>query len=743
MPNKLIKTKFNSGEVSPLIDGGTDMSKYYNACSKLVNGTALPYGGIVKRSGTEFIGEAKTKCKLFEFEFSANDTVIIEMGNLYARFYADGDRIYETAVGIDSITNTTPPVVTTDAPHGYSDGDWVFVSDTTVTTALNDRVFIVANQDGGSTYELTDTQGVDIAAAGAESSSLGTSEKVYEIATPYDSTEVFDVHYTQSADVIFMAHTDHPQQKLSRLAIDPPSWTIADVDFQGGPWLVDNVSATTVTYASTAPSIHDRATAPDYYFPVGDTGTLTASAATFIDTADAHVGSLWRIQHTRQDNSTETFDSDVNATPTDLDNAVFTKGDFTLSVATFTSGDKVILWRKEGDGDWQEFRPFTAATSFSATELFDDVYYAMTRSVNTIKGTFTAKDQINNGVVRIDSLVGGSETTVANVTVIDKVGGEANTGTSASSVTTWSEGAWSDYRGYPVSVTFFESRLWWAGTTNNPQTLWGSKINAFEDHTPGTLADDAVNFTIQDNNMSAIEWIASRRTLVAGTANKEYSMRANNVDDPIGPTDVKASPQSTHGSDGLQPLTLNDALFYVQRSGRKIWAMRFSFADEEYKSTDATLLAEHLLQTSPTDMAVQGVPDPILWVCRPDGVLLSFTYQPEEEVFAWARHVTGTMSTNLLNDKADPDALFESVAVVAGAIEDETWLSIQRAIDGNTVRYIEKFSTRFFDQIDEAQMLDSAKTNLSGAVSGKLILASDTVRYGEGTYGSSFYGGTA
>ena len=91
MPPKLIKTKFNSGEQSPLMDGGTDMSKYYNGCSKLVNGTVLPYGGVVKRSGTEYIGTAKSKCKLVEFEFSADDTVIIEMGELYARFYQDGE----------------------------------------------------------------------------------------------------------------------------------------------------------------------------------------------------------------------------------------------------------------------------------------------------------------------------------------------------------------------------------------------------------------------------------------------------------------------------------------------------------------------------------------------------------------------------------------------------------------------------------------------------------------------------
>ena len=170
--------------------------------------------------------------------------------------------------------------------------------------------------------------------------------------------------------------------------------------------------------------------------------------------------------------------------------------------------------------------------------------------------------------------------------------------------------------------------------------------------------------------------------------------------------------------------------------------MKFSFADEVFGSDEATLLAEHLLESTPTTMATQGVPESMVWMTRSDGVLLSFTYNSKEEVAAWARHVTGTMSSNLLNGKASPDALYESVAVISGSIEDEVHVSVQRFINGTTVRYIEKFSTRFFDQIDEANMLDSAVTNLTGTVSGDLILASDTVRFGSGTFGSGPFGGT-
>lgn len=39
-----------------------------------------------------------------------------------------------------------------------------------------------------------------------------------------------------------------------------------------------------------------------------------------------------------------------------------------------------------------------------------------------------------------------------------------------------------------------------------------------------------------------------------------------------------------------------------------------------------------------TSMAFQKNPDPILWCVRSDGVLLSMTYDREQNVIAWSRH---------------------------------------------------------------------------------------------------------
>jgi hypothetical protein len=66
---------------------------------------------------------------------------------------------------------------------------------------------------------------------------------------------------------------------------------------------------------------------------------------------------------------------------------------------------------------------------------------------------------------------------------------------------------------YPGVVAFYEERLWWGGSPNNPQTLWASKTGAFENLTTGTAADDALKFTIQDGQVNTIRWLVPLRRL--------------------------------------------------------------------------------------------------------------------------------------------------------------------------------------------------------------------------------------
>ena len=453
MPFKLIKNSYNAGELSEYMAGRTDINKYYNGCSKLINATVLPHGGVVKRSGTEWMGKAPNKCNLLPFEFSVDDALALEFSDLLLRFYKSGARVYEDDIEIASTTEDDPVLVTTDAAHGLADNEWVYVEDVDTATSLNDKVYqvTVTGAGGVTKFTLQDTEGNDIDGTGiGVGGGAGSCKRIYQIVSPYTSAQAFQVHITQSADVMYLAHEDVPPKKLVRASAT--SWTIASVDFKGGPFLDENTTAASLMgFARTGGTVRSG-----YYFPTGATGTLTATAHTpFLGTAN-DVGTLWLVKHARTDNKTSTFDNDTNVTPTDLTKAIRIKGDFTATFEPIATTKEAKLWRKQGNGAWQEYKAFRADTAFSATENEDDVYYAMSRSVNTIGGTLVGKNQYNRGVVKV---VTHSSTTVANVIVVDAVLSD-NATDNAVTTPLWAEGAWGIYRGYPRTVGFHEDRLW-------------------------------------------------------------------------------------------------------------------------------------------------------------------------------------------------------------------------------------------------------------------------------------------
>lgn len=65
-----------------------------------------------------------------------------------------------------------------------------------------------------------------------------------EIVTPYTEAQIFDIHYVQSADVLYVAHKAHAPRKISRTS--DTTWTIEPVTFNDGPYLEVNSSDTTL-----------------------------------------------------------------------------------------------------------------------------------------------------------------------------------------------------------------------------------------------------------------------------------------------------------------------------------------------------------------------------------------------------------------------------------------------------------------------------------------------------------------
>ncbi len=88
---------------------------------------------------------------------------------------------------------------------------------------------------------------------------------------------------------------------------------------------------------------------------------------------------------------------------------------------------------------------------------------------------------------------------------------------------------------YPSVVTFFEQRLVFGNTNNNPQTLWFSKNADYLNMTTGTGDNDSLIYTIASNQVNAIRYLSPTRVLSVGTTAGEYVVTATS-DGPVTPT---------------------------------------------------------------------------------------------------------------------------------------------------------------------------------------------------------------
>lgn len=396
--------------------------------------------------------------------------------------------------------------------------------------------------------------------------SSSAETKLY-LTTPFSESEIYDVKYTQLNDTIWMTHPNHTPQKLVRVSAN--SWTIADMDFTGGPFLDANTTSSHLLSASA----------------VSGTINVTASTATFTPSGSTvgHVGSFWRF------------------------------GGLALTNAT------------------------TGLEEYGVFQI-TDVIDSLTVTATVIK-------------------------TLKAITATDN----------------WAEGAWSGVSGFPAHTIFHDSRLWFARTDAEPQKVWGSRVFIYDDFALDTQADDdAINIALASNESNEIQWLASNRNLVAGTFGGVFILHTND-DNAVTPSNVTSEEQTGYGTEPIQPKSIGNYLFYIQRFGKKLREMFYLWDNDQYKATDKTILAPHILQDGVISMDVMNNPESVLTCVLTNGTIAIFTREVDQEVQAWSRIVT--------------DGTFSSVAVIPSQSYnyDETYVIVERWIEGTRKKYIEVF----------------------------------------------------
>jgi len=489
-----------------------------------------------------------------------------------------------------------------------------------------------------------------------------------EFTTPYTTAQLDQIKFAQTADVMYIAHPSHAPRKITRTS--HTAWTINEVVLQRGAMLDQNLTTTTLTANGRTSSV-----------------TITASADTFVST---DVGRLVKLHKGFAKITAFSSATSVTATVQELeDGRSELMPSYAASTLSFHEGDPSSTGLEHND------RIEDSAGNF-ITQGFENGMKI------TISGTSS-----NNASGKL--IVDVTDTVITLAPGIDLANESAGSSFTLTgdliADSNFSLGAFSDTTGFPAAVAFYEQRLVFAGTSNQPQTIFFSQSGDFENFERGTNDDDGLVYTIGSNEVNVIRYLASGRQLIVGTSGGEFIVRASGFDEPLKPNNTQIKQQTTYGSADIQPMQVGNATLFLQRAKRKLRELIFSNESDSYVAPDMTILAEHITEGGITAFAYQQEPDSVVWTVRTDGVLSCMTYRREEQVVAWHRHIIGGVF-------GSGTAVVESVAVIPGDLdEDEVYLIVKRTIGGATKRYVERMSGfDFGSDITDAFFVDSGLT---------------------------------
>jgi hypothetical protein len=453
----------------------------------------------------------------------------------------------------------------------------------------------------------------------------------YEIATPYTIANLYNtdgtprLQFTQSGDFLYIASPDYQQRILKRLTA-----TTFELDLfqsKGGPWKSLNDTTTTV-YASAATGTGITLTASSAIFQAGHVGSLF-----YLESKNLNAIPAWEVSKAITVGAERRSDSKTyiaqNSATTGTNRPVHTEG-------ALNDGDNGVLW------------------------LYEDPGYGWVRITGFTSGTVVTADVIQQLPSQVVS--------------------------SGNATTRWAYAEWSAVEGWPYAVAFFRDRLWWG----RKRQAWSSVTSDYEDYSPksfGQVTDDmAITVNLASGKLNDIQWLAPDRDLVAGTAGGEFAIGDLANGDPLGPANVRARAMSQFGSRAVVPVKNVDALLFFKRSGLEARETSYDFGSDAYKSSNATVLAEHVTKSGVVQCVFASEPAPIVWCIRADGALIGFTWNPEQSVRGWHRHPVG-----------GGDAFVESISVMPAAEGDrsEVWLIVRRTVNGVVRRYVEYMERGF------------------------------------------------
>lgn len=636
---------FSAGEASPSVYGRVDQERYGISARTMRNFLPRMYGGADNRPGTRFIvecGDETRPVRLIEFQFSDQQTYVIEAGHQYMRFIRAGgvqledggspveiatpytdDQVYELsfAQSADVLTIVHPDhppqelkrlseTNWTLTPYDFKEGPFLDIN-------TDESLFIHSSAQTG-TVTLTAT------AAVFKPEHVGALIYLEELnksrVRPWEANKFFSWEGNNAFGVLRRNDGKvYECQDRSRLRL-----------FQG-----------------SIPPTHEKG--------VDNCGD---GSSIFGQGTGNKVGVEWLYLHSGYGVARITaYTSPTSVTATVL-----------LRIPNTIVGGVIAAqgpWGFTGDGTQVDLT-ITGATSSDPGqyEVFvDDVLQAPGEQYTISLPTLTFVTAPPNS-----SVVTARQLSQANRTSV------------------FAFGAWSDEQGWPSVVSYFGDRQAFARTRGEPQAIWATRIgryNEFKRSTP-LQADDRLSMRIPSRKVNAVVDMVPLSSLVVLTTGGEWRLRGGE-DGVLAPDAFNLDPQTYYGAAPVRAVEIGNTAIYVQRQGGSVRDISFSFEDDGFTGGDLSYWSDHLFEEyRVTQLAYHQEPYSVVWAVREDGRLLSMVYVRNQEVMGWSWHDTGT----------DAGDAFEQAVVIEGDGEDEVYFVVRRNVNGQVRRYIEKLQPR-------------------------------------------------
>lgn len=245
------------------------------------------------------------------------------------------------------------------------------------------------------------------------------------------------------------------------------------------------------------------------------------------------------------------------------------------------------------------------------------------------------------------------------------------------------EPVWSAARGWPRSVFLHQGRLYFGGSRARPQTVWGSRANAFFDFasTDEALDDEAVEVTLDNDRVCAVQQLYALDALFAFTSGGLFARDAEAIVTPSAFTFRRSSEVPTAAA---RPAEIDGSVLFIRADDgghNTVYEVVYDYEMQSHRAEDIALLAGHLMR-HPADMAARlgneaDSANHLFVVNGDDGSVAVLNSRKSQKMTGWTLLVTAGRATR--------------VAVVGGV----PYVLVRREIAGSPRWFVERLDPAF------------------------------------------------